>query len=254
MINQKSKIKNQKRKLKFNSEKTFAFLIAILSFNFCLFNYFKQYAFAQTASSDNYSIEIENIDTSPNKTIVIPKSIDEQKATTPGKKIGIESIAITSPISFSVSADLIDFGVLLPGNPVTRSVTLSIISSSINSQILSFEDRPLTGPDNGIIADTTCDNGKCTEAAEAIWENNLTYGLGLRCEYSLGGSCIPFSNGAYFRQLADLSKNEQPQAIALARKRDVRQIAEVIFKLNAAGTQKPGAYSNSVTFIAVPNF
>jgi len=251
---QNSKIKNQKCN-------TFAILLAILTFNFFLFTFSMQYIFAADSSNNNYSIQ--DINTSPNKSsapgtnnirTVQPGNQIEQGGQTESVAGGVESLGEASPLSFSLSDTLIDFGVLSASNPVTRTAVISAPKSLIGYQVQAFEDHSLLGANNQSIADTTCDNGACSEEDSALWANNLTYGFGFRCDSVLNEACIePFAQN-YYRQFADLSKQETPQAIIVAGPNSNEKKAEINFKVDASGNQKPASYSNSVTFIAVPNY
>jgi hypothetical protein len=213
---------------------------------------------AQSSSNDIYQIEVTEIDTSPNTTVVAPRNPDptpEKKEEEVAKKSGIESIAQTAPLSFSISSSLVDFGPLTPGNPVTRNLLLSALSESMDFQIIGFEDRSLTGAKvTETIPDVTCDMGNCDETTDGEWKNQLTYGYGYRCKNLKLFVCAAFSEGEFFKQFSDRSKGEDPQTILTGKKSSQEQQAEILFKLNTSGTQKEEKYTNTVTFIAVPNF
>jgi len=186
VINQKSKIKNQRYISKLKNRKTFAFLLTLLTFNFCLFTFYMQYASASSTSNNNYDVEIKDIDTVQDKPRETPKTLDTQiQSALPIPIVTRE----TAPISFSLSTALIDFGPLSPNNPTLRTNTLSIINTGTDYTIQASEDHPLKSMDNTVIADTTCDNGACSEQNEALWANNLTYGYGFRCDDVEGKDC-----------------------------------------------------------------
>jgi hypothetical protein len=215
-------------------------------------------AFAQNFSNNNYTIEIHDIDTPSDSEIIAPRKMQ----TVPDKKVrqetitsGIESIAQTSPLSFFHSASIIDFGILNPGNPVIRTLNLSVLSDSIDYQVIGFQNRALTGATiKDILPDTTCDGGNCDETTDAEWNNNLTYGFGYRCENLTENICNFFTKGNYYKQFADLSNREIAQTILTGRKQKALQDAQIIFKMNSSGAQKSESYTNTVTLIAVPNF
>lgn len=265
MKNEISKIKDANLRLKiFFKPPYFLFLVYIFTFLFLalslsngLFSFGN--ASAQSSSNPNYSIEIQDIDTSPEKTIIVPQKIESnQQREHVGPVSGIESIVQASPLSFSVLKDAIDFGALTPGNPVTRTVSLSILSTSTDFQVISFEDHPLQSLPNQAIPDTTCDNGACDEVDSAEWKNNLTYGFGFRCDpvklNVINSACIGFTDGQYYKQFSDFSKDEQPQTVIFGKKSTNLQQAQITLKVNASGTQKAENYTNTVTFIAVPNY
>ncbi|HVF69291.1 MAG TPA: hypothetical protein VNA13_01865 [Xanthomonadales bacterium] len=260
MKDQRLKIKDANQRLKIFFRSIYLlFLICIFAFSFLIFNLGN--AVAQNSSSQNYNLEINDIDTSPDK-LDNPQPIIPvfEKPLTPVETLpgGIKNISQTAPILFSVSSEIIDFGTLSPGNPVTRNTILSVLSNSVGYQILSFEDHPLIGPDNQTIADTTCDNGSCSEREGALWVNQLTYGLGFRCDSKIDFLCLSAGakDGAEdnYRQFADLSKQEAPQSLISGVKSEKTKDAQITFKLNTSGNQKTGSYANTVTFILVPNY
>lgn len=251
--------KNLKLKTKNYRTINFAFGYSLL---YCLFVYlliglFLQSANAANSSNSNYNLEIQDIDTAPEKSSPAPVSNDVTanfSENNPDEKVGIQSIFQTGPILISIPALAIDFGTLSPGNPVTRTSTITILNNSTDYQIMSFEDHPLSLPEKQIIADTTCDNGYCTEKEASLWKNDLTYGFGYRCLSQGNIFCAFPEEENYFKQFADLSRNEAWQTVITGLKNNQEQQAQISLKLNTAGNQKTGSYSNTVTFIVVPNF
>lgn len=223
----------------------------------CYFIFNSDLAIAQSSTGQNYKLEIDEINTAPdsseNTEQPIPV-IEEQEKDVEETIGGIKSIAQAAPIIFSTSSNIADFGTLTPGNPVTRNTTLSVTSSGTDYQIISFEDHPLTGSDNQRIADTTCDNGGCSETEEAIWENQLTYGFGFRCISKINFICLGFSQDNTYKQFSDIQRLEVPQILAIGRKSSEEKTAQVNFKLNTSGNQKTGSYENTITFIAIPSY
>ena len=182
-------------------------------------------------------------------------------------KAGFQYIPRDFPFSFSISNTLIDFGVLSPTNPVTRTTTLTISNSSAPSyQVRASENHQLQVAKTGaIIADTTCDKGACSHTQAAEWSNALTYGFGYRCDSlsitSQGAkspTCVEnqtsfSSNPGYFKQFADDSKKETSQVLIKGGK-GRRQEASVTYKVNIPSSQATGTYTNSVTYGAVQAF
>ena len=156
------------------------------------------------------------------------------------------------PFSFSVSDNLIDYGLLTPANPVLRTTDLTILKgSSQGYSVFAFEDRPLSDSNNNFIPDTTCDSGTCSETSSAIWSGNLSFGFGFRCEKEDNSGCLEdFSKADYFKQFANQSKSEPYQAIINAF--DSKK-AKIKYKVNISNNQAKANYSNSITFIAIPN-
>lgn len=211
---------------------------------------------ATSSSNSNYDLEIQDIDTAPEKKPVLPKNTNENSDTINAESQeqtpGIQSISQTGPIQFVLSTDTVDFGALSPGNPVIRSMVLSTISSSTDYQIIGSVDNPLKGPE--LIPDTTCDDGTCTEESAAVWKNDLTYGFGYSCLSLSSMLCMSAQGDDFFMQFADISKNEKEQSIIEGWKNPKEQQAQISLKLNVSGTQKTGYYSNTLTLIAAPKY
>jgi len=219
---------------------------------------------AENMSNNNFILEMGSFNTSSGKA----KSTKYTVATTVGEtgpglytgknfkvKAGFEYIyPITSPFSFALSENIIDFGILSATNPVTRTTSMTVSNANGTYKVIGYEDHPLVAPNGGRINDTTCDNGACTEIVPALWTNTLTYGFGFRCDNVQGTDCDPsFKSQDDYKQFADISKKESPQAImsgTTAKKNE----GKITYKVNIAGTQRPGTYANTITYIAIPSF
>ena len=171
---------------------------------------------------------------------------------------GIENSAADLPFSASLSTDLIDFGVLTPTNPIIRTLDLSIYSlSSYGYSVMTSENHPLqSDPDASgqLIPDTTCDNGECSEQNAQEWINTLSFGFGYRCDNTIGMDCdISFSKPNFYKHFADVSNKqfEQPIMSGIGSK---NKSVKVSYRVNIAGNQPEGIYTNIVDYIAVPNF
>ena len=181
-------------------------------------------------------------------------------------KSGFQYVRPGSAFSFAVSNSLIDFGTLSPTNPVLRTSTLTINNTSAEGyKVTAAENHQLQVPSTGaIIPDTTCDDGKCNEKIASIWDSTLTYGFGYRCDslsvISNGvkiTSCVSadssFTDSKYFKHFSDTSKKESASTIMKGNK-GRSQKATVTYKVNISSSQPAGLYTNSVTYLATPNF
>jgi hypothetical protein len=182
-------------------------------------------------------------------------------------RAGFQYISSVIPFSFSIDNLVIDFGTLSPTNPVTRTSTLTVDNQSAYGYVVTeSENHQLQVPSTGgIIPDTTCDGGTCTESTAAVWSSTLTYGFGFRCDSTsiiyngstssdcLGGGSSFSGNANYYKQFADASKNETAQTIISGTSgRD--QSATVTYKVNIATSQTAGLYTNAITYIATPTY
>lgn len=207
---------------------------------------------AQNASNNSYTMQggeieqkIESSDKSSDKTANIYFGKNYQVTT------GFEDIKDSQPFSFLVSNNLVDYGPLTPTNPVFRTTDLIISrGSSRGYSVFAFANRQLSDVDNNSIPDTTCDNGICSETSSAVWSSSLSFGFGYRCEIEALPCSKDFLIENSFKQFANDSKSEAYQAIINSF--DSRK-AKIEYKVNISNNQAKSSYSNSITFIAVPN-
>ena len=233
---------------------------------------FSPSASAQTMSNDNYILQLQELDVSMSKPTIKNRTlgVSDQQASEqkpePNYKIqaGFVDDKSKSPFTFSVSETLIDFSTLSPTNPIKRSNKLAVSNGSANGySVIASEDRELSSSptsnvasaSSGFILDTTCDNGLCSEARSALWTNPLTYGFGYRCENIVGTDCASgFSEVEFYKQFANASKSKKPQKVASATNTGKNKTVQITYKVNVSGTQQFAFYSNTITYIAVPNF
>lgn len=155
---------------------------------------------------------------------------------------------------FTISQTTIDFGLLLPTNPVIRTNTLTLSNGSANGYAVTASENHALRNDanNVIIPNTTCDSGACTPEASDSWTNTLTYGFGYRCDNVNGTDCAPgFSNATAFKQFA-----ATPSASIVMTGRNVGRNKKVTitYKVNIGASQAAGTYQNIITYIATPSY
>lgn len=229
-------------------KKYFLILLLILTTYYLLHSTLP--ASAQTMSNQDYIIKTENVETVSDTNST---SDNEVKPATENLNLSISG-KVNLPFSISLSSDVVDFGILSPTNPIIRTVNLSVDSLSTNGySVIVSENHPLKNEEN-FIPDTTCDNGECSEEESQEWTNTLTYGFGYRCDNVIGLDCHnSFTKTNFYKHFADISNIQYPQSIMNglgSKKSDVR----ISYKVNISGNQAKDSYSNTVTYIAVPNF
>ena len=207
---------------------------------------------AQNASNNSYTIQGGDIE---QKTQSSDKSSDKTTNTYFGENYqvttGFEDIEDSHPFSFSVSNNLVDYGPLTATNPVSRTTDLIISKgSSRGYSVFAFANRELSDVNNDSIPDTTCDNGTCSETSSGVWSGNLSFGFGYRCEIEASPCSKDFLIENSFKQFANDSKSEAYEAIINSF--DSRK-AKIEYKVNISNNQAKNSYSNSITFIAIPN-
>lgn len=154
--------------------------------------------------------------------------------------------------SFDISESLIDFGKIIPTNPLERKNNINIDSTDTSYYLKAYENHPLLSPASGTIPDTTCDNGSCSEQISSIWKNILAFGLGFNCQGDQNNCGNQFPTLDSFMQFADQSRSEDYNTLLS----DVygKNSLELTYKLNISTQQKPGAYSNSLTILTLPSY
>jgi hypothetical protein len=192
------------------------------------------------ASSDgNIILELE--ETPPTSTPRITPIISTPKENT-------QSPQLPSSVTIANEAQFLDFGFIVPGEPVLRTDVLHIMTQNTQGGISLFalQSEPLRHSDGSTVPDTTCDNGACNPSLSSVWNSLITYGYGFRCEnpkYCLGSESEntyrPFSVG-------------HPVLIANSNTLELKSI--ITYKLNLSASTPAKPYTNSVTYIAFPNF
>jgi hypothetical protein len=207
---------------------------------------------AATASNDSFHLDIEQFDAPQEEQLPTPTPTPKPKS----EQGGILGIAfIPSTFSFSMTESFIDFGVLSATNPVTRDTTIQVSSPGGGYQVLAYSDHVLLSKKNSSIPDTTCDNGSCSEVTPSLWENNLTYGFGFRCDSPIKNLCPSgFEAEKAYKQFSDKGKQEIFQPLIESANKGINQQARITYRVNISGAQQKEAYTNNITYIAVPNF
>jgi len=229
---------------------------------------------AQTMSNDNYIIKMQGF----NAISGVTSGKDYELRSTVGDlspivgegvnfkvKTGFENLASNLPFSILLSSNLVNFGIISPTNPIIRTVDLTMNSlTAYGYSVIVFENEPLTiippiesnpaAASKTFIPDTTCDNGQCGVENATQWTNALTYGFGYRCDNLAGADCdSSFIKTNSYKHFPDLASNDNPVSI-MAGIGSNNKVARISYKINISGNQTQGAYSNIVTYIAIPSF
>lgn len=172
-------------------------------------------------------------------------------------RAGFQYIYSIIAFRFSISSLFIDFGIVTPTNPVTRTNTLTISNgSAYGYDVTAFENHQLLVPASGaLIPNTTCDNGTCTTTTSASWTSSLTYGFGYRCDNVTGTDCASgFTTSSFYKQFPDQSGSQTPVAVMSGTNVGRNKKVEITYKVNISGTQPAGSYINTITYVATPTY
>lgn len=245
------------------SKTTYYIPIFILTLSTATIFSAKDNAFAYTMSNSNYSVNgslqtatVQDVkNTSGTKqSQSSQQSVNNRNEVDYSTFSGLGVPNDNEDYSAYLSPTLMDYGQLSQANPVSRTAQIKIISNQSGYQLYSYEDSMLTSAGNAIIPDSNCDNGLCNENTGATWTNNLTYGFGFRCDNVTGEIC---SNGFAmdnFMPFADITSKEDMVPIMTGNMPTTISQAQISYKVNISGTQQPGSYKNTVTYILVPTY
>lgn len=161
---------------------------------------------------------------------------------------------VSGIFTFTVTPTDLDFGTVDPTSPVSRTNILDVLSTSSGYSVTALENHSLQTASSSAIPDTTCDSGLCTPASASVWTNNLTYGFGYRCDNVLQSDCISFATNTY-KPFANAALSEPAEVVMQnsAGSSNEKQ-SQVTYKVNVSGSQLPGVYTNTITYLASPNF
>lgn len=191
----------------------------------------------------------------------IRKKISQTPTPTPAPEpmktsiqIGYTDKQSSSDFRFTLSDALVNFGPLSPTNFITRKNVISILGDqSYRYSVIAFEDHQLNNGKNQFIPNTGCDTA-CTEKKANTWTNTLTFGFGYRCENSHGSDCLAdFADKDTYKEFADASISQAPQTVLEGILTEPKQ-ANILYKVNVPGTQAPGVYQNTITYLALPMY
>ncbi|MCL4354392.1 hypothetical protein M1349_02865 [Patescibacteria group bacterium] len=248
----------------------FKLKIPLLIFSLLCFLFYAELTFGETMSNSDYILRWGNFNMVSGK----PTNASYKVSYTAGQvapglytganfkvRSGFQYIYTLYPFSFSISDLDIDFGIIDPTSPVSRTNILSVDNQTAGGYVVTgYENHQLLIPASGdLIPDTSCDNGLCTETTSGPWvgtETSLTYGFGYRCDAITTNYCsADFNTADYYKQFADISKDETPQTIfSNTSTVGKSQQAQITYKVNVSSTQKSGRYSNIITYVATGTF
>lgn len=221
--------------------------------------------YAEELSSEKFVIKMGTINIgSGTKNSPTIKLVDTLGQNLPGEfettgfrlKSGFAYLPSKEPFSFTISADSINFGTLLPNTFYRKKIDLTVNGIGVAGYRVSLiESQSLSLPSGeSFIPDTTCDPSQtCTTTTAAPWAATTAYGFG----YTLSGDDIDkaqFPDQSYYRPLPNNTKQESPITIMSRLGRGKIATASATFAVNISATQPNGVYENSIQFIALPSY
>jgi hypothetical protein len=195
--------------------------------------------------NDNYQLHLNQVyDTEPTPTTPAIIHVDASPSPTPPP-----AVSTFGESTVGISDSLIDFGPLSPTDPILREATLSIKGDYFPFFLYQTMPGALTNIQGDEIPKTSCDNGSCSLNQASLWNNTLTYGLGVRCDNIAGTVCPDdFITKNTFRSLGS---NEQSSIMASGNITGQASLT-LSYKLVVSGTQAQGRYKGSIDYILVP--
>lgn len=193
-------------------------------------------------------------------------------------KSGFQYIYSKIPFTFSLSGTRADLGSLMPSQPSTATIDLTVSFGAAGQYVVTAgEEGQLRNFDGNPIADTLC-NGSletCYPTIAKPWTSSSAYGFG----YTMAGEDIPadFISASYYRPFANLLAPAQPAIVMqgtdvtqnltptpnpthtpapalTGTPRDITRTASMTFKANISPLQSTGSYSTVIHFVATPSF
>lgn len=215
---------------------------------------------AQTMSNDQYKIKQGNFNAASGTATGSNSKLNfELGETAPGiysgtnykVRAGYQYIKATIPFSFALTPSLVDFGVVSPNNPITRTSDLTVSNGSAKGYAVTISaDRHPTSTEGQVIPPTSCDSGDCNENKAAVWTSTLAYGFGFRCDNINGKECEASFLSNYYKPLP-ISPSTK---IIMSGGIGINKKSQAVYKVNISPTQPSGVYKNNITFIAAPTF
>lgn len=161
---------------------------------------------------------------------------------------------VSGIFTFTVTPTDLDFGTIDPTSPVARTNILDVLSTTSGYSVTAIENHSLQTASASAIPDTTCDSGLCSPTLASLWTSSLTYGFGYRCDNVLQTDCVSFA-ADYYKPFANAALSETPQVVMQnAGSSANEKQSQITYKVNVSGSQLPGVYSNTITYVASPNF
>lgn len=231
-----------------NSPITTGTFLTILLFIYILLLLSPQKALAEVMEDGRYKLQLEEVsDSDPTPTVSKKESF-----TLPSPTPTPPPVRAYGQSEIVVSDDFVQFGSLSPTNPVLRQLKFSLFSPYAPFALYQQMNHELQNDPGNTIPATSCDNGSCTTTQASLWKNTLTYGLGVRCENTVGTICPDdFIEHNTFRPLGVTASNTA-SVIATGATAD-RNTFVLSYKLIVPGTQAPGNYQASLIYILVPS-
>lgn len=213
---------------------------------------------ADRMGSNNYELLFTNINMGGRTTDSSNYTLDMSLGQTAAKRweengyivrAGFQYVHVLYPFIFELSNTTLDFGSLIPNNPVTKSLTTTIFNRGQGYQVMVYYDHPLqTFDGNQSIGDTSCDDPYCDADTAAEWASSSVYGFG----YNVTGHDVTadFSgSGDYYRPFATT-----PQIFMESDQAAKNRQAVVKAKINIDNIQAAGTYQTILRFIAVAKY
>lgn len=217
----------------------------------------------QTMKNNNYILQMGNLNSIAGKPTGSGYKLGFTSGQTPNNlfsganykvRAGFQYISSIIYFRFAISNTFIDFGIISPTSPVTRTNLLTVSNgSAYGYQVTVSQNHNLRVDASGFeIPATTCDSGTCTPTTSDAWTSSLTYGLGYRCDNISGTDCASgFTTSTYYKSFI-----ASPSAVTVMSSSNVgrNRKAQITYKVNVAGTQPAGLYTNILNYIAIPAY
>lgn len=165
--------------------------------------------------------------------------------------------AFGNELDATVDSSSVNFGTLTVDTFTHGCQYLSIGTNAANGYGVTSQESDYLKSDSITLPDTTCNASGCDETNAEPWTAAGTYyGFGHTCSSIDASGChSEYSTGNSYRQFARTT-TETPQDIMVngSTPTVVTEKSLVEYKVSVSNIQPAGIYTNTVTYIATPNF
>lgn len=169
-------------------------------------------------------------------------------------KSGFQYIYPLERFSFKVSPLLVNLGSLTINFFSQAEQYLEVTSVGAGGYTVTVsQSHPLSLQTNPLVTipDTPC-NATCSHTTAGVWTDSTRHGFGY---YVTGHDVVPgFTDNTYFKQFADLSTLEIPQAIMTSSDAGSHRQSVLTYKIAIGGQQDAGTYETAINYTAIPGY
>lgn len=217
--------------------------LSILLFIAILFLVSASVSFAQSMQNEDHLLELNPLDDTSQTISPIQTTASPIPQPNNSKRLRPLIAPKQKTVSININSDLLSFGIISPTSPSDRNLKISLSGTALIQQLYVARENQLSNGSKGIINDTSCDTGTCSQFIASDWINTLTFGYGYSCK---AVSCEDDFAENRFRPFAPVltSVYEVPGT-------EAAHELDFPVRINIPGTQEKGTYETPITILSV---